>query len=45
MGVVAFGTALAAAGDKAGATAAFNAVSGPRKGIAQYWLLYLQTKG
>ena len=39
------GIALAAAGDKAGASAAFNAVTGPRAGVAKYWLLYLQTKG
>ena len=39
------GIALAAAGDKAGATTALNAVTGPRQGIAQYWLLYLQNKG
>lgn len=38
------GFALAAAGDKAGATQAFNAVKGGRADIAQYWLLYLQTK-
>ena len=37
------GMALARAGDKAGATAAFNAVTGPRADIAKYWLLYLQT--
>ena len=36
------GIALARSGDKAGATAAFNAVSGPRADIAKYWLLYLQ---
>lgn len=39
------GMALARAGDKAGAAAAFNAVSGPRSDIAKYWLLYLQTRG
>jgi tetratricopeptide (TPR) repeat protein len=39
------GIALAAAGNKAGASTAFNAVTGPRAGIAKYWLLYLQTKG
>jgi len=39
------GMALARSGDTAGATAAFNAVSGPRADIAKYWLLYLQTKG
>ena len=38
------GIALAAAGDKAAATAALNGVSGPRKALAQYWLLYLQGK-
>ena len=38
------GIALAAAGDKAGATAAFKEVSGPRAGVADYWLLYLQGK-
>jgi tetratricopeptide (TPR) repeat protein len=36
------GMALARSGDKAGATAAFNAVTGPRADIAKYWLLYLQ---
>jgi tetratricopeptide (TPR) repeat protein len=35
------GIALARAGDKAGAKASLSAVSGPRAGIAQYWLLYL----
>ena len=39
------GMALARAGDKAGATAAFNAVGGTRADIAKYWLLYLQTHG
>ena len=39
------GMALARAGDKAGATAAFNAVKGTRADIAKYWLLYLQTQG
>ena len=39
------GIALAAAGNKAGAAAALNSVTGPRAGIAKYWLLYLQTKG
>ena len=38
------GMALARAGDKAGATAAFNAVSGPRAEIAKFWLLYLQSR-
>jgi len=37
------GMALARTGDKAGAAAAFNAVTGPRADIAKYWLLYLQT--
>ena len=35
------GMALARAGDKAGATAALNAVSGPQAEIAQYWLIYV----
>lgn len=38
------GIALAGAGDKAGATAAFNAVGGPRSDIAKFWLLYLQSR-
>ena len=38
------GIALAAAGNKAGASSALSAVTGPRAGIAKYWLLYLQTK-
>jgi tetratricopeptide (TPR) repeat protein len=36
------GMALARAGDKAGATAALNAVGGARADIAKYWLLYVQ---
>lgn len=36
------GMALARAGDKAGATAALNAVTGPRADIAKFWLAYLQ---
>jgi TolA-binding protein len=36
------GMALARAGDKAGATAAFNAVNGPRADIAKFWLVYVQ---
>ena len=39
------GMALARAGDKAGATAALNAVNGPRAGIAKLWLTYLTQKG
>ena len=39
------GVALTAAGDKAGATAAFNAVSGTRADLAKYWLLHLQSRG
>jgi tetratricopeptide (TPR) repeat protein len=35
------GMALARAGDKAGATAALNAVTGSHADIAKYWLLYL----
>jgi len=38
------GMALARAGDKAGATAALNAVTGPRADIAKYWLAYVQQK-
>lgn len=36
------GMALARAGDKAGATAAFNAVTGARAEIAKFWLVYVQ---
>jgi tetratricopeptide (TPR) repeat protein len=36
------GMALARSNDKAGAVAAFKAVTGPRADIAKYWLLYLQ---
>lgn len=38
------GIALAAAGDKAGAKAAFDAVGGARTEVAKYWLTYLATK-
>ncbi len=38
------GIALVQAGDKAGATAALNSVTGPRSGIAKYWLTYLTQK-
>ena len=38
------GMALARSGDKAGAAAAFNAVKGPRAGLAQLWLTYLNQK-
>lgn len=38
------GIALAAAGDKAGAKAAFDLVGGTRTEIARYWLTYLATK-
>jgi tetratricopeptide (TPR) repeat protein len=37
------GMALARSGDKAGATAAFNAVTGQRADIAKYWLLYVNS--
>jgi hypothetical protein len=37
------GIALARSGDKAGATAALNAVKGQRASIAQMWLLYVQS--
>ena len=36
------GEALARSGDKAGATAALNAVSGPMADIAKFWLVYVQ---
>jgi tetratricopeptide (TPR) repeat protein len=36
------GMALARAGDKAGAAAALNAVTGGRADIAKYWLVYVQ---
>jgi Flp pilus assembly protein TadD len=38
------GMALARAGDKAGATAALNAVTGPNAEIAKYWLTYLSAQ-
>lgn len=39
------GMALARSGDKAGATAALNAVTGVNADVARYWLLWLSTKG
>jgi tetratricopeptide (TPR) repeat protein len=38
------GMALARAGDKAGAVAALNAVTGPRADIAKFWLTYVNQK-
>src|SRR5262249_1533668 len=38
------GMALARSGDKAGATAALNSVTGQRADIAKYWLTYLNQK-
>jgi tetratricopeptide (TPR) repeat protein len=38
------GMALARAGDKAGAAAAFNAVTGPRADIAKFWLAYVNQR-
>jgi tetratricopeptide (TPR) repeat protein len=38
------GMALARAGDKAGATSALNAVTGPRADIAKFWLAYINQK-
>ena len=38
------GMALARSGDKAGAATALNAVSGPRSGIAKFWLTYVNQK-
>lgn len=39
------GMALARSGDKAGATAALNAVGGTRADIAKLWLIYVQQHG
>ena len=39
------GEALARSGDKAGATSALNAVTGPQADIAKLWLLYVQRQG
>jgi tetratricopeptide (TPR) repeat protein len=39
------GMALARSGDKAGATAAFKAVTGARAEIAKFWLVYVQQHG
>ncbi len=38
------GMALARAGDKAGATSALNAVTGPRSELAKFWLVYVATR-
>lgn len=38
------GMALARSGDKAGATAALNTVTGPRAELAKLWLAYLSTQ-
>lgn len=38
------GMALARQGDKAGATAALNGVTGPRADIAKFWLTYVNQK-
>jgi tetratricopeptide (TPR) repeat protein len=38
------GMGLARAGDKAGATAALNAVTGPRADIAKFWLTWVNQK-
>lgn len=39
------GIALAMSGDKAGATTAFNAVTGPRQELARFWMLWLSKRG
>jgi tetratricopeptide (TPR) repeat protein len=39
------GAALALAGQRAEAEAAFRAVTGPRAELAQFWLLWLSTRG
>jgi tetratricopeptide (TPR) repeat protein len=36
------GMALARAGDKAGATSAFNGVTGPLADVAKFWMIYVQ---
>jgi hypothetical protein len=38
------GMALARAGDKAGATAALNTVTGPPAELAKFWLVYVATQ-
>lgn len=38
------GMALARAGDKPGAEAALNAVTGPNQSLARFWLLWLSTR-
>lgn len=38
------GIALAMSGDKAGATTALNAVTGPRQELARYWTLWLSQR-
>ena len=38
------GMALARQGDKGGATAAFNGVTGPRSDVAKFWLAYVNQK-
>jgi len=38
------GMALARSGDKAGATAALNSVTGPHSALAKYWLVYVAQK-
>ncbi|HJS41704.1 MAG TPA: hypothetical protein VJ763_09950 [Sphingomicrobium sp.] len=39
------GMALARSGDKPGATAALNAVTGPQANIAKYWLIWVNGQG
>jgi len=38
------GMALARSGDKAGAVAAFNGVTGPRSDVAKFWLAYVNQR-
>lgn len=45
LGNLRLGEALARTGDKAGAMAALNSVSGSRSDLAKFWLLYVQTHG
>ena len=45
LGNLRLGMALARAGDKAAAQAALGAVSGPNQALAQFWLLWLASRG
>ncbi len=45
LAILHLGMALARAGDKAGATAALNAVTGANAEVAKYWLVYVNRAG